>query len=131
MSDIIVVEDDEIYKLFLENRLTILYPHLNINFFTTGEEAIKEVTEDTIVAIVDFMLDDIVGSEVIKGMRLINPNMEFIVLSGTPIEGVRGFVKGMGIFEYIQKDENDSLNILRHSLNTILGLDRLRKEIKG
>ena len=127
MTNIIVVEDDSVFTMILKKKLGESYPNEKINFFNSGEEGINNVTDDTILAIVDFMLGDILGIDVIKEMKKKNPNMEFIMMSGTPINGVGSIASKIGVFDYIKKGDN-FFDKLKNPLNTILAIDRLRKE---
>jgi len=100
---IFVVEDNLLYS-----RLVVSYlktnKFTNVESFASGEEVLKNMHRNPDIVIQDYLLDGITGIEVLIKAKKINPEVEFIFLSGN--DNIEIAINSMkyGASNYIVKD---------------------------
>lgn len=117
--NILVVDDDQplnamICKFLEKQGLT------NVKAFYTGEELLNNIKKyDSPIIIQDYELPGINGVEILKKVKSIKPNAEFIFLSGqSSIDVAIDSIK-LGAFDYIIKDNFAKENVMTKIRNLI------------
>lgn len=101
-SNILIVDDD---RLFLEQCMDILVDlNAELHLATSGMEAIEIVSQKPIdLIILDLVLKDMNGEEVLEKIKYKYPEIDFIIVTGfATVESVIKLMK-KGIFDYIKK----------------------------
>lgn len=102
---IFVVEDNAIY-----NKLVVSYlktnKFTNVESYLTGEEALANMHKNPELVIQDYLLDGMTGIEVLIKAKKVNPNVEFIFLSGNDKIDIAINSMKYGANNYIVKDQN-------------------------
>lgn len=106
---IFLVDDDEMLTMAMTDYLSRYVKH-DITVFHTGEEALKNTSENPDVVILDFYLNTVEkdaanGLEILEAMRLKLPNARYIMLSSQ-----ESYLKAMqtikkGAEQYVIKGE--------------------------
>ncbi len=119
------------HKIFFleDNRTQILvlklafsgFENVEVSYFSKGKELIEalEVTPD--IAIVDLMLPDIDGLELIKTVREKSPATKIVVISAQEDVNIIAAVQKEGVFNYIVKSES-SLSYLRQVIADLIAV---------
>ena len=133
MPTIISVEDDLMYQTFIKAKLTKLYPNEDVHYSTTGQECIDTIDQDTVLVLVDFMLDDMSGLEVAKAIKSINSEIEIIFLTNTPFKEVEVEACKLGVVDFINKNDvastvAEGFYPLKKSIDLVLKVSTLRKQ---
>ncbi len=101
---IFVVEDNQIY-----NKLVVSYLKTNkftrVESFLSGEEVLKNMDKNPDIIIQDYLLEGMTGIEVLIKAKKINPNVEFIFLSGQDSIDIAINSMKYGAYDYIVKDQ--------------------------
>ena len=118
-----IVEDDQPLNQMIASHMEIS-GFENVRSFVSGEDFMGFVKSNNVsVVIQDFDLPGMNGLEVIKQTKALNPDIEFIFLSGQhKIEVAIEAIKE-GAFDYVVKDTFAKENVL----NKIQQLLRIRK----
>lgn len=132
---IYVVEDNEWYNRLLVHSLSH-NPDLEIKSFVSGEEMLKEITNNPQVITIDYRLPDMNGQELLAKIKDYNNQIEVVVISEQEdIETAVELLK-LGAFDYLvkSKDIRDRLlNVVSH-INKNASLKReiisLKKEVQ-
>ena len=125
---IFVVEDNPMYNKLVvsylkSNKLT------NVETYTSGEDAIANLSKNPLIIIQDYLLDGMNGVEVLKRAKKVNPNIEFLFLSGQDSIDVAINSMKYGAYDYIVKDEM-ALKKLVVKINKIISINNLQKSNK-
>ncbi len=99
---VLLADDEEEFVSTLAERLTLR--GLEVKTVFRGEEALSLLSEEDFqVAVIDFMMPDISGLEVLRKARLNNSALEVIILTGrgSTREGIEGMQ--LGAFDYLMK----------------------------
>ncbi|MHA7110797.1 response regulator [Sunxiuqinia elliptica] len=125
---IFVVEDNPVYsKLVISYLKTNKF--LNVEAFSTGEEAIKAMERQPRIVIQDYLLDGMNGIEVLKRTKKIAPEAQFIFLSGQDSIDIAINTMKYGAYDYIVKDQM-ALKKLVNKMTKILSITQLEKSNK-
>lgn len=125
-NNVLIVDDEEVIHQVLARVLKS--SGYNLEFVTTGEEALGNVQEKEYnLLIVDKNLPGISGLEVMEDARLIDPELEFIVITAyasyqSAVEALR-----LGAFDYIEKPFSD-LKLLKEKIRRALARQHLIRE---
>lgn len=131
---IFVVEDDPTYSKFLRYVLA-LNPDFEVEFFSTGKDALQQLHKNPSVITLDYSLPDMPGEKVLREIRDFDPNISVIIISAQEKIGTAVELLKAGAFDYISKDEEakdrilNSINNARNKSSLIRQIDELKKEI--
>lgn len=101
---IFLIEDNKTEGLLLKLALNSI-ENIEVKTFTNGNDLIDNLAENPDIALVDIMLPDISGFEIVKIIREFNPLIKVIVVSAQKDIELIGKMQGMGIYNYIVKSE--------------------------
>lgn len=119
---IFILEDDTWYGSMLQHYLS-LNPDYDVTRFESSREFFDRLHEKPDVVTLDYSMPDMDGSEVLKKIREVHPDIQVIIISGQEDVGTAINLLKNGAFDYIVKDDDTKDRIW----NTILHL----KEING
>jgi two-component system, NtrC family, response regulator AtoC len=119
---IFILEDDNWYGSMLQHYLS-LNPDYEVKRFESSREFFDRLHEKPDVVTLDYSMPDMDGSEVLKKIREVHPDIQVIIISGQEDVGTAINLLKNGAFDYIVKDDDTKDRIW----NTILHL----KEING
>ena len=114
---IFLIEDNKTEGLLLKLALNSI-ENIEVNTFTNGHYVIEKIQENPDIALVDIMLPDISGFEIIKIIREYNPAIKIIVVSAQKDIELIGKLQSMGIYNYIVKSEY-AIQYLKEVLNDL------------
>src|SRR4030095_11687649 len=108
---ITVIDDDAMMRTMLEDFIKNKYPNSEIASWPSGEEALKNLTLQQDLVILDFHLDAagggaLNGIEIFKKLREKFSNMPVIFISGQDESKVGASILMQGANDYIVKNEN-------------------------
>ncbi|MFN4083123.1 MAG: sigma-54-dependent transcriptional regulator [Bacteroidia bacterium] len=124
---IFIVEDDNWYRGFLEYTIG-LNPEYKIKSFANAKDCLDCIHEKPDLITVDYSLPDINGGELIKKIKDINPEIQFIIISGQEDVGTAVELLKLGVFDYIIKNEDTKPRLL-NSINNVRVNTSLKTEI--
>lgn len=144
---IAIAEDDKWYAEMLKYSLS-LNPDYEVFVFNTGKSLLNKLKEiEPAVVTVDFSLPDMNGDEILKKIKIINPEIEVVVVSGQEDVTTAIDLLKQGAYDYLVKNEevrdriwNTVLNIKENiglkeevkQLRTVVGkTNEIRNLIKG
>jgi len=81
------------------------FTDLDVHTFSTGNELIENLTINPDIVIVDLMLPDITGYELIRIIREYNPAIRIIVVSAQRDIDMVAKVQAEGVYNYLVKSE--------------------------
>lgn len=125
---IFVVEDNPVYSKLVVSYLKT-NKFLNVEAFSTGEEAINAMERQPRIVIQDYLLDGMNGIEVLKRTKKIAPEAQFIFLSGQDSIDIAINTMKYGAYDYIVKDQM-ALKKLVNKMTKILSITQLEKSNK-
>ena len=101
---IFLVEDDEWYREMLTYHLT-LNPDYEVKKFSNGKDFLDNLYLNPSVVTLDYSLPDIKGEELLKKVKLYNPDIPVIIISGQ--EDIKTAIKLLknGAYDYLTKDD--------------------------
>lgn len=128
--EILVVDDDRALNAMICKYLE-KQGFQNINPFYTGEALLESINKyKSPIVIQDFELPGINGVEVLQKVKSVNPNAEFIFLSGQSSIDVAVDSIKFGAFDYIIKDSFAKENVIT-KINNLLRINQLVKTKKA
>lgn len=124
---IFVVEDDPFYGQFLQYHLS-LNPDYDVQLFTSGGDVLAALHESPDLISLDYSLPDMTGSDIFRKIRLLNPDMPVIIVSGQEdVNTAIGLLKD-GVYDYIVKDD-EAKDRLWHAVMNVRKNSNLKQEI--
>src|SRR5438045_5396367 len=96
---IFIVEDDPWYGEILGYHLS-LNPDYHITRFTSGRQCLDNLHKKPALISIDYSLPDMNGAELFKEIRIINPDIPVIMISGQEDVGTAVEVLKMGVSDY-------------------------------
>ena len=132
---IFIVEDDKWYGELLEYILK-LNPEHEIEKFSSGKECIENLYKNPDIVTLDYSLDDMKGTEVLKEIKLYNPNTQVIIVSGQNDVGTAVSLLKQGAFDYIVKDDDakdrlwNTIKNIRENLTLKSEIEELKEEVE-
>lgn len=112
--NIVVVEDDEMFSMFLTHYLRNNMGDINVNVCASGEEGVQTIlaTEPDAV-ILDYYLDDMTGLEILRKVKAQLPNLIVIVLSAQKKIDTAVELLKEGANAYISKSPDSALELMQ------------------
>ena len=132
--EVFVVEDDPAYLKFLEYVLG-LNPDLQVSFFESGQEILNQIHKTPDIVTLDYSLPDMSGTDVLRQIKDVNPDIPVIIISGQEEIGTAVELLKLGAFDYITKDEEtkdrllNAINNARRNVTLVKEIDHLKEEI--
>ncbi len=124
MNKILIIDDE---KSVCEALRMLLKDDYRINVASNGREGLKLLEEDPGLVILDVVMPDMDGLEVLRKIRQFNPELPVIMLSA--VDRVKTVVEAMrlGAVDYIAKPfESEELKLV---IRKMLDYSRLREEV--
>ncbi|MBN2634949.1 MAG: response regulator [Prolixibacteraceae bacterium] len=109
---IYIVEDSIVYKDLIVGHLQSK-KFSNIKTFKKGEECLKELDKKPDVIVLDYSIDDMSGLELMRKVKEINPDIDFIFLSGQNDVEVAIKIMKLGAFDYVIKNEKAPARLVK------------------
>jgi len=125
---IFIVEDNPVYNKLIVNYLQSKKFN-RIESFFSGEECLKRIDEKPDIVIQDYLLEGMDGIAVLKQVKKIHPNTEFIFLSGQDSVDVAVNTLKLGAYDYIVKDQM-ALKKMLDKITKIMAIQALVKSNK-
>jgi len=131
---VFIVDDDAIYTEMLRHYL-LLNPDFEVSVFSTGKDLLKSLYQKPSVILLDYNLPDVSGLEIIRKMKLTNPDVPVIIISGQKDVNTAIQILKEGAYDYLVKDAEtkDRLWILLKNIKDRLALtnelDVLKEEV--
>ncbi len=125
---IFVVEDNKVYNKLIVNYLNS-NKFTNVKAFYTGEDCVENIKLSPDIIIQDYLLEGMNGIDVLKKVKKIKPETEFIFLSGQDSMDVAINTMKYGAYDYIVKDQM-TLEKMVNKVNQILSVRSLKKSKK-
>lgn len=122
---VFIVEDNVAYAEMI--RYNVQAKDCKTEVFHTGEDCIRNLYKNPDIIILDFMLGNIDGLEVLKQVKAINPDIQVIFLSGQDDLNVGINSLKYGAYDYVIKDEASFDNVII-TINKISKLNSILKE---
>lgn len=116
---IFIVEDDLVFANALKNALIAL-DHVEIFVFTSGKECLRnlELYKPEIITL-DYLLDDMIGTDVLREIRKILPDAYVIAISGQEEPEVVTDLLKNGAYDYISK-KSDAIIRLQNCIKNLI-----------
>ncbi|MBC7382559.1 MAG: response regulator [Bacteroidia bacterium] len=126
-KSVFIVDDDEMFSGLLEAHLSG-NKLLQVNKFSTGEQALNELTNDLFAVILDYNLDTVDknaanGLDILKEIKKTFPDIHAIMLSAQTRYGVAANSIKEGAEQYVMKDEA-AFEKINEILNAIIKENR-------
>jgi len=131
---IFVVEDDPTYRKFLEYVLS-LNPDFEVEFFTSGNDCIKNLHLKPSIIALDYTLPDMSGEEVLKKVKIFDSDIQVIIVSAQEKIGTAVQLLKLGAYDYIIKNEDtkerllNAINNARKNISLTEEIHSLRTEL--
>lgn len=125
---IFIVEDNPVYNKLIVNYLQSKKSY-RIESFFSGEECLQRIDEHPDIVIQDYLLEGIDGIAVLKQVKKVHPQTEFIFLSGQDSVDVAVNTLKLGAYDYIVKDQM-ALKKMLDKITKILALQALVRSNK-
>ncbi len=122
---IFVIEDNKTEGMLLKLCLGSI-KNITITNFTLGQELLDNIQEIPDIAIVDMMLPDISGEELVLAIKDNNPKTEVIVVSAQKDIDLIARLQELGIYNYLVKSETCMESLQRTIEDLIFLIDHKR-----
>ena len=105
---IFIVDDEPLLTKMLQDDLSEHFPHVNLQSFATGEQAIKALGANPDIVILDYYLnsrkaDAANGLDILKQLKQINRDITIIMLSSQTNYGTAAQTIANGAIHYVMK----------------------------
>lgn len=125
---IFILEDDSWYGNMLQHYLS-LNPDYDVKRFESSREFFDRLHEKPDVVTLDYSMPDMDGSEVLKKIREVHPDIQVIIISGQEDVGTAISLLKNGAFDYIVKDD-DTKDRIWNSILHLKEINGLRQEVE-
>jgi two-component system response regulator AtoC len=125
---IFILEDDSWYGNMLQHYLS-LNPDYEVKRFESSREFFDRLHEKPDVVTLDYSMPDMDGSEVLKKIRDVHPDIQVIIISGQEDVGTAISLLKNGAFDYIVKDD-DTKDRIWNSILHLKEINGLRQEVE-
>ncbi|MBU1155943.1 MAG: response regulator [Proteobacteria bacterium] len=99
---VLLVDDELGYLEVLQKRMS--KRNLEVTPVSSGTEAVRQAREQRFdVAVVDLKMEDMDGIEVLKVLKMMDPKMAVIILTGHGSEQAAREGMALGAFDYLTK----------------------------
>ncbi|HOV12762.1 MAG TPA: PAS domain S-box protein, partial [Spirochaetota bacterium] len=125
---IYLTEDDEGLRYLIESKLK--KSQFKTKSFANGNDLLKEIQKEKeeFLLILDYNLPDFTGKNLIEKILEMNPNINFMIMTGYGDEKIAVDVMKMGAKDYLVKDAN-FLELLISTVNQVIGQIETEKEL--
>lgn len=124
---IFIVEDDDWYRGFLEYSIS-LNPDYKVWTFANAQDCLNQLHHKPDLITIDYSLPDMNGGELIKKLKEIGVEAQFIIISGQEDVATAVELLKLGVFDYIIKNEDTKPRLL-NSINNVRTNTELKSEI--
>ena len=100
---VFVVEDDEMFKKLIKNKLE-KQGFNNIKCFSSIKELLLNIDRKPSIIILDYMLEDGVGSKIVEEVNEFKYDVEIIAMSGQQSIDTAVSLMNLGVKDYIVKN---------------------------
>lgn len=117
------------HKIFFleDNRTQILvlklafsgFENVDVSYFSTGNELLEAIGEQPDIAIIDLMLPDIDGLDLIKIVKEKSPDTKIVVISAQEDVNIIAAAQREKVFNYVVKSES-ALPYLRQVIEDLI-----------
>ncbi|MFA6923469.1 MAG: response regulator [Bacteroidales bacterium] len=125
---IFLVEDNRTENILLKLSLSS-FTNISTQSFTNGKALINNLTSSPDIVIVDLMLPDISGLDLIKMIKEYDENIKIIVVSAQKDVDYIAKVQAEGIYNYIVKCDKCIEN-LHNTISELITILKCRKTLK-
>ncbi|MDD5571878.1 MAG: response regulator [Bacteroidales bacterium] len=125
---IFLVEDNRTENILLKLSLSS-FVNISTQAFTNGKALINNLTSGPDIVIVDLVLPDISGLDLIKMIKEYDENIRIIVVSAQKDIDLIAKVQSEGIYNYIVKSDN-CLEHLHTIISDLIAILKCRKTLK-
>lgn len=102
MKKLLVIDDEEIIRR--ASQRTLVPAGYEVDTAASGREGLKLITENEYdLILVDLMMPEMSGREVVEQIRTITPETRILVITGYSSTETKDQVKSMGIDCYLEK----------------------------
>jgi DNA-binding NtrC family response regulator len=115
---VFIVEDNKTEGLMIQLAFSGI-ENISISYFSYGAELLENLHEQPDITIVDMVLPDIHGLEIIKKIKEMHPTGRIIVMSADERAGLIAQAQSEGVYNYIVKGES-SLRYLKLVVEDLL-----------
>ncbi|MDW7690509.1 sigma-54 dependent transcriptional regulator [Flammeovirgaceae bacterium SG7u.111] len=123
---IFLVEDDKWYGEYLKYTLS-LNPDFEVEWFDTGKKMLNHLHEKPTIITLDYSLPDFTGQELLKKIKLFNPEIPVIIISGQEsVETAIDLLKE-GAYDYIVKND-DAKDRVWNTIRNVVEHLQLKKD---
>ena len=132
---IFVVEDNPTYLKFLGYVLS-LNPDFEVELFENGTDCLNNLHKKPDLITLDFGLPDLMGGEVLEGIKTFDSSIHVIIISAQEEIGTAVELLKNGAYDYITKDDEtqdrllNSINNARNNVSLVRQVDELKKEVQ-
>lgn len=107
---VFVVEDNEMYSMMLDYKLRKLINYESKKY-ANGEDCIKDLHLNPDLIILDYVLPNMNGLDVLREIRKVNKNVPVVILSSQQDVNVAITLFKAGVYDYLTKDEDTFLKL--------------------
>lgn len=115
---IFIVEDDEMYSATIRHKVVNRFD-ADVEVFNNGDSVLANLDQNPDIILLDYLLKDETGGDILKQIRKISPNVEVVVLSGQSDTNAVQELFELGIHDYIIK-KKDAFDKLEETIEFIL-----------
>lgn len=112
------LEDNRTQTLILKLAFSS-FENVDVSYFMDGKSLIKSLEHHPDIAIIDLILPDIGGFEMLREIKKKSPKTKVVVVSAQEEVGIIAKLQQEGIFNYIVKSEH-SLVYLRRVIKDLI-----------
>lgn len=105
--DTIFIVDDNSFSMALYEEHLLSNGFKNIMTFHSGGELVNNLHLQPGLILLDYNLGDMNGSDILKQVRAVHPEICVVIISGQKDLGLTVELMNNGAFDYIVKDENE------------------------
>lgn len=125
---IFIVEDDPWYGEILQYHLS-LNPDYKVTKFMNGKDCLQQLHQKPDLITIDYSLPDMNGTELLKQVQQINPNIPIVIISAQEDVTTAIELYKKGIADYLVKDDHTK-DLLWNAVSRIRENQSLKKEVE-
>lgn len=107
---VFVVEDNEMYSMMLDYKLRKLINYESKKY-ANGEDCIKDLHLNPDLILLDYILPNKNGLDILREIKKMNKNIPVVILSSQQDVNVAIALFKEGIYDYLTKDEDTFLKL--------------------
>ena len=121
-KSIVIVDDDRHFASLVEYELE-MNGFTDVKTFHEPLDFMNSLTEEPYLVILDFQFDDTTGLDVLREIKMLNPDIHVIMLSGQEYISNAVSTLKYGAFDYVEKNQ-DSFGRLLSIIERLTVLDK-------